>query len=62
MDYATKNQLGGPHHPMDATPKVFNVIIPAARLLTQAFSIKWDVNPLLCQALALTIGHKKRTR
>jgi hypothetical protein len=61
MDYATKHQLGGPHHPMDATPKVFNVIIPAAGL-AQAFSIKWDGNPLLCQALVLAIGHKKRTR
>jgi hypothetical protein len=51
-------QLGDPHHPMDATLKVFNVIIPAAGL-TKAFSIKWDGNPPLCQALALAVGHKK---
>jgi hypothetical protein len=60
MDYAMKHQLGGPHHPMDASSKVLNAIIPAAGL-TKAFSIKWDGNPPLCQALALAVGHKKRT-
>jgi hypothetical protein len=43
---------------MDATSIVFDVIIPAAGL-TKAFSIKWDSNPPLCQALALAVGHKK---
>jgi hypothetical protein len=40
--------------------KVLNIIIPAAGL-TKAFSIEWDGNPPLCQAVALAVGHKKRT-
>jgi hypothetical protein len=45
---------------MDAISIVFDVIIPAAGL-TKAFSIKWDGNPPLCQALTLAVGHKKGT-
>ena len=45
---------------MDATSKIVNMIIPAAEL-TKAFSFKQDGNPSLCQALALAVGHKKRT-
>jgi hypothetical protein len=60
MDYTMKYQLGGPDHPMDASSKVLNMIIPAAGL-TKAFSIKWDRNLPLCQALALAVGHKKQT-
>jgi hypothetical protein len=60
MDYAMGHQLGRPHHPMDVSSKVLNVMIPAAEL-TKAFSIKWDGNQPLCQALALAVGHKKQT-
>jgi hypothetical protein len=42
---------------MDATSIVFDVIIPAAAL-TKTFSTGILA---LCQALALAVGHKKRT-
>jgi hypothetical protein len=59
MDY--KISACDPHHPMDATLKVFNVIISEAGLKgIQLHQMGRKILPL-CQALALAVGHKKRT-
>jgi hypothetical protein len=60
MDYAVKHQLGGPSHSNDAAFNVLNKILPAAGL-TKVYSVKWDGNPPVCKALAVAVGHRKRS-
>ena len=45
---------------MDAASKVLNKIIPAAGL-TRVYTVRWDGNPPVCKALALAVGHRKRS-
>jgi hypothetical protein len=45
---------------MDAASKVLNKIIPAAGL-TRVYTVRWDGNPPMCKALALAVGHRKRS-
>ncbi|KIM72693.1 hypothetical protein PILCRDRAFT_829618 [Piloderma croceum F 1598] len=54
MDYATKYQLGGPHNQNDAVAKVLRKIICTAGL-SKVFTVIWDGNPPVCQALALAV-------
>ena len=60
MDYALKHQLGGPHNRNDAVAKALRKIICAAGL-SRVFTVIWDGNPPVCQALALAVGQKRRT-
>ena len=60
MAYAAKHQLGGPSHVNDAVSNVLNKILPAAGL-TKVYSVKWHGNPPVCKALAVAVGHKKRS-
>jgi hypothetical protein len=60
MHYAVKHRLGGLNNRNDAVAKVLNTTIPTAGLL-RVFTVIWEGNPPVCQALALAVGQEKRT-
>lgn len=59
INYQNQHQLGATHI-IDATSKVLNKIIPATGL-NRIYTVIWDGNPPVCKALALAVGHKKRS-